>query len=168
MASTRKIPEKAVPAKSGAMREGKLRPLEGPLPSSERDASQMPQNEELRRTQIELEAACDHGPPYGTAESASECDGGRSLYRVGDERRVRAFRWSRSVAGSGNLWRHPTISASGPPVSLLQPDRLNSPHERDRLADVSRSAARFMHEMPAPGRASCAIRHEIHSRARSG
>ena len=59
MASARKIPKKAVPAKSGAKRESKLRPLEGPLPSSERDASQMPQNEELRRTQIELEAACD-------------------------------------------------------------------------------------------------------------
>ena len=37
-----------------------------------------------------------------------------------------------------------------------------------RWAWPGRSAARFMHEMPAPGRASCAIRHEIHSRARSG
>ena len=59
MAAARKIPKRAVPAKSGVKREGKLRPREGQLPSSERDASQMPQNEELRRTQIELEAVCD-------------------------------------------------------------------------------------------------------------
>ncbi|MEK6639281.1 MAG: hypothetical protein AABZ17_01295, partial [Nitrospirota bacterium] len=59
VASARKIPEKTVPAKRGVKRESKLRPLEGPLSPSERDVSQMPQNEELRRTQIELEAARD-------------------------------------------------------------------------------------------------------------
>ena len=60
MASARKIPKKAVPAKSGAQAQGcKLKPLKGPLPPSERDAPQMLQNEELRRAQIELEAARD-------------------------------------------------------------------------------------------------------------
>ena len=62
VAAARKIPKRAVLTKSGAKHEGKLRPLEGPLSPSERDirdASQMPQNEELRRTQIELKATCD-------------------------------------------------------------------------------------------------------------
>jgi PAS domain S-box-containing protein len=58
VASARKIPKKSVPAKSGAKQEGaKPKSLGGRLPLPERDASQMPQNDQLRRTQMELEAA---------------------------------------------------------------------------------------------------------------
>ena len=60
MASARKIPKKAVPAKGGAKQEGaKPGSLGGRLLLPERDALQIMQNEELRRTQMELEAARD-------------------------------------------------------------------------------------------------------------
>ena len=60
MASAQKIPKKAVPAKGGAKQEGaKPRSLGGRLPLPERDALQIMQNDELRRSQMELEAARD-------------------------------------------------------------------------------------------------------------
>ncbi len=60
MAAARKTPGKTAIAKSGAKNNGaKARPVETPLPLSESDASQTLQNDEFRRTQLELEAARD-------------------------------------------------------------------------------------------------------------
>ncbi|TKB60169.1 MAG: PAS domain S-box protein, partial [Nitrospira sp.] len=60
MAASRKIPKKVVPAKGGAKQEGaKPRSLGERLPLPECDALQIMQNDELRRTQMELEAARD-------------------------------------------------------------------------------------------------------------
>ena len=56
MAAARKTPRRIIPAKSGA----KPRPVETPLPLSESDAFQTRQNDELRQTQVELQAARDH------------------------------------------------------------------------------------------------------------
>lgn len=55
MAAARKTPRRLIPAKSGA----KPIPIETLLPLSESDAFQTLQNEELRRTQLELETARD-------------------------------------------------------------------------------------------------------------
>ena len=60
MAASRKTPKKAVPPKSGAKREGaKPKSLGGRLTLPERHALQIMQNDELRRTQMELEVARD-------------------------------------------------------------------------------------------------------------
>ena len=61
MAAARKIPKRAVRAKSGAKgTAATTRSVEKPLPLSESDAShQMRQPEELRRARIELKAARD-------------------------------------------------------------------------------------------------------------
>lgn len=60
MAAARKTPGRTATAKTGPKHKGaKLRPVETPLPLSESDASQTLQNDELRRTQVELEAARD-------------------------------------------------------------------------------------------------------------
>ncbi len=60
MTASRKTPKKAVPPKSGAKREGaKPKSLGGRLTLPERDALQIMQNDELRRTQMELEVARD-------------------------------------------------------------------------------------------------------------
>ncbi len=60
MCAARKIPTRAVRAKSGALsKDAKPRPVKRPLSVSEHDPPQMPQNEELRRAHIELKAARD-------------------------------------------------------------------------------------------------------------
>lgn len=60
MDAARKIPKKAVRTKSVAKQEGaKPRSLEGRLPLPEHDALEIMQNDELRRSQIELDAARD-------------------------------------------------------------------------------------------------------------
>lgn len=60
MAAARKTTRRTAAAKTDATRKGaKRRPVETPLPLSESDASQTLQNDELRRTQMELEAARD-------------------------------------------------------------------------------------------------------------
>ncbi|MBI3806115.1 MAG: PAS domain S-box protein [Nitrospirae bacterium] len=60
MAAARKTSKRTAAAKTGSKHKGaKPRPVETPLPLSESDASQTLQNDELRRTQLELEAARD-------------------------------------------------------------------------------------------------------------
>lgn len=57
MAAARKTTRRTAAAKTDATRKGaKRRPVETPLPLSESDTSQTLQNDELRRTQMELEA----------------------------------------------------------------------------------------------------------------
>ena len=60
MTAARKTPRRTAPAKIGAKNKvAKPRPVETPLLLSESDAFQTLQNDELRRTQLELEAARD-------------------------------------------------------------------------------------------------------------
>ena len=60
MTAARKTPKRTAAAKTGAKHKGaNPRPVETPLLLSESDAFQMLQNDELRRTQLELEAARD-------------------------------------------------------------------------------------------------------------